>query len=113
MRTWKTALKHMRKITEKIANAFLLSNDKSMGNTWTNGKSVYLHGNKIAEKREDGIYLSLAGWNTPTTRERLNGILRVFNIEGGFTQKKFEPYFNGKRIDAGEWLLVHTYPFAK
>lgn len=102
----------MKKITEKIANAFLLSNHKSIRNTWTNGKAVYLHGNKIAEKREDGIYLSLAGWNTPTTRERLNGILQAFNIDGGFTQKKFEPYFNGERICASDWLRVYTYPFA-
>jgi len=103
----------MRKITQKIANAFLLSNHKSIGNTRTNGKAVYLHGNKIAEKRQDGIYLSLAGWNTPTTRERLNGILQVFNIGGGFTQKQFEPYFNGERICAGEWIRVHAYPFAE
>jgi hypothetical protein len=41
----------MRKITEKIANAFLLSNDKSIGNTWTNGKYVYLHGNKGFQHR--------------------------------------------------------------
>lgn len=113
MRTCKTALYIMRKVTEKIANAFLLSNDKSIGNTWTNGKAVYLHGNKIAEKRTDGIYLSLAGWNTPTTRERLNGILRAFNIDGWFSQKQFEPYFNGKRIQSGDWIRVHTYPFAK
>jgi len=103
----------MRKITEKIANAFLLSNDKSIGNTWTSGKAVYLHGNKIAEKRQDGIYLSLAGWNTPTTRERLNGILQVFNIGGVFTQRQFEPYFDGKRIEAREWICVHAYPFAE
>ena len=96
----------MRKVTNQIAKAFFNSQSKAIGNTKTDGQSVWLHGNKIAEKTADGLKLTLAGWNTVTTRERLNGILQVFNLEGGYNQKAYEPYFNGQMINANEWQTV-------
>jgi hypothetical protein len=96
----------MKKITETIANAFAQGRNKSLGNTATRDGAFYLHGNKIAEKREDGIYMSLAGWSTVTTRERLNGLASVLGLDARFTQKAFEPYLNGKRIEACAWHKV-------
>jgi len=52
-----------------------------------------LHGNKIAEWRENGLHMSLAGWNTVTTRERLNGIAQTIGLKVSFTQNAFEPLF--------------------
>lgn len=96
----------MKKITETIANAFAQGAKKSVGNTMTDGNAVFLHGNKIAEWREDGLHMSLAGWNTVTTRERLNGIAQVLGLKVGFTQKAFEPYLNRKLIDSTDWHNV-------
>ena len=96
----------MRKVTNQIAKSFFNGQSKTVGNTRTDGNSVWLHGNKIAEKIDNGLKLTLAGWNTPTTRERLNGILQVFNLDGSYNQQDFEAYFNGQMIDAREWQTV-------
>jgi len=64
----------MRKVTRLTCEAFERGEVKSIGNTRTDGHGLYLHGNKIAEWREGEVYVSLAGWDTVTTRERLNGI---------------------------------------
>lgn len=97
----------MRKITQQIADAFKQGKSKSNGNTWTNGNLVFLHTNKIVERDEHGnIHMSLAGWNTATTRERLNGIASALGLNASFNQKNFEPYFNGKRISLRDWIKV-------
>ena len=66
----------MRKITEQAVKAFYLNEKFSQGNTSVIDGAMYLHGNKIAVlDGKEGIKFSLCGWNTTTTRERLNGIL--------------------------------------
>tara|TARA_R110002020_G_scaffold399683_1_gene609520 strand:+ start:225 stop:518 length:294 start_codon:yes stop_codon:yes gene_type:complete len=97
----------MRKITETIANAFAQGTNKAQGNTVTVDGKVYLHGNEIVKRDSDGLYMSLAGWNTTTTRERLNGIAQVLGLDVSFNQKAFEPYLNGKLIDASNWYKVN------
>ena len=71
----------MRKVTETVVHAFFDGERRKVRNTETDGKKLWLHSNAIAWHGErdgvKGIYLTLAGWNTPTTRERLNGILTV------------------------------------
>ena len=42
-------------------------------------KAVFLHGNCIFKTVENRFSFCLCGWNTSTTRERLNGILSRFN----------------------------------
>lgn len=70
----------MRKITKQIADAFYKQRRLAISNTRTDGQCVWLHGNKIIERQKDGtIWFTLAGWNTVTTRERLNGILAHYN----------------------------------
>ena len=96
----------MRKVTQQIAQAFIDGEIKQVGNTRTDGKAVYLHGNKIAEKRDNTVSLTLAGWNTVTTRERLNGLLTALGSASGFNQKKGKPYFGGKLIHDQQWVDV-------
>lgn len=91
----------MRKITKQIKEAFENKQSKTVGNTSTNGQAVYLHGNKIIERRGKHIFATLAGWNTPTTRERLNGILNA-----GFHQKNFEAFLNDKPVDEYAWIKI-------
>ena len=75
----------MRKITQRIAKAFHAQEHLRIDNTFTDGQSVWLFGNKIIERRPDGTYFSLAGWNTLTTRERINGVIGnrvIYRIKG-------------------------------
>lgn len=92
----------MRKVTEQIKQAFERRESKTIGNTSTDGETVWLHGNAIVKRDADGLVRwSLAGWNTPTTRERVNGIVNV-----GVHQVNFEPVLNGQVIDSSDWFAV-------
>lgn len=71
----------MRKITKEAASAFLAAVQFNKDNTAvkidheSGAAKMYLHGNLIALKHQDGTTLvSTAGWNTRTTLERLNGL---------------------------------------
>ena len=67
----------MKQVSISVASAFMQGRAKKSGNTQTDGKSLWLHGNKIAEHREDGLYITHCGWQTNTTKDRLNAISGV------------------------------------
>ena len=74
----------MRIITEKSVRAFMNATPFKSGNmhvthTPFDGTRMYLHGNCIAHRDADGIFISNAGWESNTTKERLNGILDWLN----------------------------------
>lgn len=100
----------MRKITEVIANALKGGINKTIGNTSTIDGEVFLHGNKIAKIEDGALLMSLAGWNTPTTRERLNGIADVFGSKERFRQIKYDPHicgeFGKREIRDDSWYWV-------
>ena len=62
---------------------------------------VYLHGNIIANisfGQENVVaQFTMAGWNTNTTRSRLN----AFGV--GISQCNWAPYHNGKAISSKGW----------
>lgn len=90
----------MRKVTKQIKEAFERGEAKTVGNTTTDGNTVWLHGNAIVKRDPDGLVRwSLAGWNTPTTRERVNGI-----VNAGVHQVNFEAVLNGQTIDPSDWF---------
>lgn len=93
----------MRKITQKIAEAFREHRKLKIDNTETDGSNVWLFGKKIISYGgiEHNLVFTLAGWNTLTTRERLNGILPI-----SLTMKKGVAYFNGNPIEDDEWYEV-------
>ena len=91
----------MRKITERIKSAFEYGRELKVDNTYTDGESVWLFGNKIIKRENGEVFATLAGWNTPTTRERVNGITGV-----GFHQEAFFPKVNGRPVDSREWINV-------
>ena len=65
----------MRNITERIVNAWQRGEPLQTGNSMTDGKSIFLHANEIVRRDDDGrLFVRTAGWNTVTTRERLNAI---------------------------------------
>jgi len=73
----------MRKITEQISKAFNSSKSLSISNTRTDGASIWLFDNKIVRTRDGQVEFTLADWNTPTTRERLQAVgVRVRTQQG-------------------------------
>jgi hypothetical protein len=94
----------MRQVTKKIKEAFEQGKSLKIDNTETDGQTVWLYGNAIVKRDPDGLVRwSLAGWNTPTTRERVNGIANA-----GVCQFKFEPVLNGEVIDSSDWFASNT-----
>jgi hypothetical protein len=81
----------MRQIERDAIRAF--QNDKGFKRSNTcvnmiNGKPhMYLHGNLIAKKDENGeLLIRHAGWETPTTMSRLNSLpgVRIRSHKGSF-----------------------------
>ena len=99
----------MRMITEKAVSNFDMGKNFTRDNTTvccsrdSEEKMVLLHGNIIFGKQGNQYYFCLCGWNTNTTRERLNGFLARF--KSGVIQKNFAPYYvhNGKMVAIDSW----------
>lgn len=66
----------MRKVTQLAVSNWLMRKKFRRDNTHTDGTTLYLHGHAIAKIDDtDGmVYVRSAGWETKTTKERLNGI---------------------------------------
>ena len=63
-----------------------------------------LHGNAISRIADNGdLFVTTAGWNTPTTRERLNALNGV-----SVHQKNYQLYLNDKEWD-GSWVKVSDF----
>ena len=54
---------------------------------------MFLFGNKIAEYVNGKLHISMCGWGSRTTQERLNGLTGV-----SLTRKNWEWYLNGQPI---------------
>ena len=77
----------MRKESLKIARAFAAGVAASAARTRTDGQAVYLHDNLIAQRGTDGsIWVTLAGWGTVTTRDRVNTLCHVLGSGVWFYQ---------------------------
>jgi hypothetical protein len=107
----------MRKIERQMNAAITKSVDWKCDNTEVvniEGVSfVYLHGNKIAEVGDTFIRLYDGGYQSNTTKSRLNAILQEHGLSGeGVFQKQFNwflrskfgtefisiPFFSGMRL---------------
>jgi len=68
---------------------------------------VFLHGNHIATIGPHSVRVSLAGWNTPTTRSRLNAILGAYVAGARVYAKAFRPMLSTadgtQDMDSREW----------
>ena len=103
----------MRKVERMMNEAISKDETFSRENTvvqYHEGVSyVYLHGNKIAEVDGEGVKIFDGGWQTNTTKSRLNAILSEFAAGGERVyQKDFEwrvtqgsasvPFRSGMRV---------------
>lgn len=101
----------MRQIEKKMVAAIKARKNFKSGNTevtmtrneylGTCTAMVYLHDNLIAKisfgpEKVVGQF-TMAGWNTNTTRSRLNA------LGVGVSQCNWEPYHNGKAISSKGW----------
>lgn len=99
----------MRVIEAKMVAAVLAGSNMKSGSTEvttrTRVTTVYLHGNMIAQNGTiAGWRFRLAGWNSPTTRSRLNALRRALQIPGIVHCVKGVPMLNGVPISATDWF---------
>ena len=86
----------MRKIESQMCSAIQSNQNWSSGNTSVitdenNISTVYLHGNKIAEIDDDSMTIFDGGYQSTTTKSRLNALCDEFCIAGeGVFQKNFQ-----------------------
>ena len=108
----------MRKIESEMISAINNSMDWQSGNTEVvsaqDGVSVvYLHGNRIAEIGDDYLTLFDGGWQSKTTKSRLNALLGEFGYTCGTKreyvfQKQFEWFVNFFNVKANQ---IEVVPF--
>ena len=110
----------MRKIEQQMNRAIVNKNDWSNSNSQVNYNSntdcsaVYLHGNQIAtvDHNTNALKLSSCGWQSVTTKSRLNAILQGLIAGASVYQHKFNWYvkynfathnfFDGMILSQGE-----------
>lgn len=99
----------MRVIEQKMISAIRNGRDMTSGNTRVDvfGKIVHvsLHGNLIARVCPLHMDVTLAGWPTPTTRSRLNALLREFT-GSNIHQSKHVQYLDREEMDTRGWHTV-------
>lgn len=109
----------MRKVTREAVAAFYAGNPYRNKNTTVEVDKACglvkfkLHGNTIAERFTNEplyrVYISDAGWQTVTTKERLNGLLGEIRC-GHVYQKDFTWYLvlsDGEHVmEPGDWFAI-------
>ena len=89
----------MRMGSTRLAIAFKNGKKLRLSTSGTDGTTVWYHHNKIAWRNPDGsISLTLAGWPTITTRERLNTICDVLFGSRPFYQRDHVQYWRDDEI---------------
>ena len=106
----------MRKIESLMNAAIKAGKNWSLTNTTVttaDGVSVvHLHGNKIAEIGDDFVRVFDGGWQSNTTKSRLNAIINEFcnAYTDGVFQKQFEWFISDNKV---VHEFVNGYTFAE
>jgi hypothetical protein len=120
----------MRDIEVSMVVALRARKGRALGNTNVSAPDangiarVFLHGNEIARLNHGNgmLGLTLAGWPTPTTRSRVNVLLRTFantsSVFHGVGQRKGVQYYSRWGLDGAyltnqvieptEWITVQV-----
>lgn len=123
----------MREETRKICTAFIKGERARAARTYTDGAVLFLHENAIAwwnceyTKEPDNkaivsnwrfvsdvdrniLHMSCCGWGTPTTFDRLNGLLQLLSLPGRFFTQKGVFYFGSilRPIDVHETITINV-----
>ena len=108
----------MRKIEQQMISAIKSRRDWRNDNTkvWyspsRNVSCVYLHDNLIATISRDEVEIYDGGWQTNTTKSRLNAIINEFcnGFTDGVFQKNFEWFIMDNKVVKD---FVNGYTFAE
>lgn len=84
----------MGKAERETVYSFILREKASgPGNTMSTGDTLVLHGSIIAKRVNDRIMLTLAGFPSMLTRQRLNTMLNCIGSPKRFWQENGQQYF--------------------
>jgi hypothetical protein len=101
----------MRKIERMMNQAITNKVDWKSGNTevefYNDISTVFLHGNKIAEVGDNFVRLFDGGWQSNTTKSRLNAILQEHGLPGECVFQKQWTWFVNLKTGNG----IATVPF--
>jgi len=92
----------MRKVTQETVAAFVSNTPTNKSNTSIEVRDgetfFYLFGNMIAHKYNDGkeLFITTRGWESTTTKERLNGILSKYGLPQ-ICQKNWQWYLGDEK----------------
>ena len=112
----------MRKIEREMCKAIALEKDWKSGNTrvtnfYNDNKelvttSVFLHDNLIAEVTDNDVTIYDGGWQSVTTKSRLNAICTRFCVAGeGVFQRNYKWYIHKLAGMAGTSKVFNEIPF--
>ena len=112
----------MRKIERQMCEAIRNTTDWKSGNTRVTNfydrdkklvvTSVFLHDNMIAELTDTDVTIYDGGWQSNTTKSRLNAICNAFCVDGeGIFQKNFEWFVHKFVGQAGVSKVYNVEPF--
>ena len=108
----------MRKIEQQMCDAIACGKNWQSGNTRveigfdSSSSYVYLHGNHIATVTDNDVTVYDGGWQTLTTKSRLNAICSRFCITGeGVSQHKGEWYIHKLAGMVGTSKVFTKIPF--
>ncbi len=92
----------MRKIESEMNAAVLTRRNFSKANTSVTINDriaeVRLHGNLIARVGDTFVQILDGGWQSVTTKSRLNALLRAVTPDGGVFQKDYVWYYNSSKV---------------
>jgi len=106
----------MRKIESQMIEAIQSNKDWKSGNTQVitiKGVSfVYLHGNQIATIDDDSMTIFDGGWQSVTTKSRLNALCDAFCVAGECVYQKNFTWYVDKLVGmAGQSKVFNTFEF--
>ena len=108
----------MRKIEQQMNQAISNNETWKSANTSVhyheeyNSTTVYLHDNLIATVTDNDMTIYDGGWQSVTTKSRLNAICDTFCVDGeGVFQKNFEWFIHKFVGQAGTSKVYNTIPF--
>ena len=107
----------MRKIEEQMNEAVANSKNWQSANTSvtycpeSEESKVYLHGNHIATVGDNFLQIFDGGWQSVTTKSRLNALINRFcnGVTDGVFQSKFEWYVRDNNVTKD---FINGYIFA-
>ena len=108
----------MRKIEQQMIQAIKDNKDWQLDNTRveyypeSSSSCVYLHGNHIATVTDTDVTIYDGGWQSNTTKSRLNAICDAFCVDGErIFQENFKWFIHKFVGQAGTSKVYNTIPF--